>query len=839
MPSRYDRPHIDITHVGASQVYAGDSGFGNPVDRIRAEHGRRIQDELNIAFAARPDLPADNRLPAPAGTYVEVELARGAPADTLDMKSQGIRSSAAKKDAADRTTIALYVPDHARPVLEQILSDYLDGPVSERGNPPNKKRVESIETIRVARIRTLWTDARAIPDDANAAIWWGIWCHRDRERSIDELCERLRVRAAGRDRRLYFHEVAIVPVLASRATIELMMFATDAIAEIRLADDTPVFFTDDVRGNQTEWVDGLAERIVWPGNEAPAVCVLDTGVNRAHALIEPALSDADRHALDPAWGTDDHDRHGHGTAMSGLALHGDLTAVLADGNRRQLEHRLESVKMLPPGGFPRNEPQSYGVLTQAGVVLPEIQAPERGRVYSLAVTNDNVSGSTATSWSAAIDQAASGSMIADGREQEDEVADEDEEGDDERQRRLFIVSGGNVPPVIDFADLQPQDNHPIEDPAQAWNAITVGGYTDMINVRDQDYEDWQPLASAGELSPHSRTSTTWNHSICAIKPELVFEAGNRAVNPARTEVLTVNSLSLLTTGHTDDPLLVSFEATSAATAQAARMAARLMAAHPLYWPETIRALMVHGAEWTGPMQAAIDATPGKRDRYNLMRRFGYGVPDFDRATASATNHLAMIAQTEIQPFRLQGQRKFNECHYYTLPIPAGLLEELENEPVELKVTLSYFIEPNPGLSANVDAQRYQSFGLRFDLQRPRESLVQFKNRVNAAERENPRRRGQAMPADPRWTLGSDSVSAGSLHCDVWKGPAIELLARNTLCIKPVNGWWRNRASPDVCNQKARYALVVSLKTQNVDLDIHTPISVAAAIPIAAEVEVPA
>jgi hypothetical protein len=235
------------------------------------------------------------------------------------------------------------------------------------------------------------------------------------------------------------------------------------------------------------------------------------------------------------------------------------------------------------------------------------------------------------------------------------------------------------------------------------------------------------------------------------------------------------------------------------------------------------------------MLAAIDATSGKRERYDLIRRFGYGVPDYDRANASANNHLAMIAQTEIQPFRVQG-RKFNECHYYNLPIPGDMLERMENELVELKVTLSYFIDPNPGLSANVDAQRYQSHGLRFDMQRPRELLAQFKRRVNASEREPPRRRGGAVPADGRWVLGQDSVSAGSLHCDVWRGPAIELLGRNMLCVKPVNGWWRKRASAEVCNRQTRYALVVSLKTRNVELDIHTPISAAARIPI--EVETP-
>jgi hypothetical protein len=330
---------------------------------------------------------------------------------------------------------------------------------------------------------------------------------------------------------------------------------------------------------------------------------------------------------------------------------------------------------------------------------------------------------------------------------------------------------------------------------------------------------------------------TWEQGVAPFKPELVMEAGNRAVNPARTEILTVGSLSLLTTGHEAALPLVSFDATSAAAAQAARMAARLAAAHPAFWPETIRALMVHSAEWTQPMLEAIDAAPGKRERYGLVRRFGYGVPDFDRANASANNHLAMIAQAQIQPFRLQGQRKFNECHYYELPIPGGLLEELENQPVELKVTLSYFVDPNPGLSANVDPQRYQSYGLRFDHQRPRETLAQFKNRVNASERDDSRRRGNAMPVDGRWVLGQDSISAGSLHCDVWRGPAIELLNRNMLCIKPVNGWWRYRASADVCNRQTRYALVVSLKTLDVDLDIHTSIS-AAAVRVPVEVEAP-
>jgi hypothetical protein len=837
MPSRYNLPHIDITAFALTQEYVGEQGHGSSGVRERAAHGQRIQNELRVALeAADQTKPIDERLETPTGTFLEVELRRGTSPDKLDMKTQNIRAGAAKTTEANDRTIALYVPDHARPVLEHILNDYLNGQLTDVGNPPNKAKVESIEAIRTARLETFWTDTpSALPTEPQQQIWWGLWCHRDSEAAIEDVCARLNVRTAEVDRRLYFPEIVVIPVLAARATIELMLFATGAIAELRRANDTPVFFTDDVTGEQHEWTDGLAERIVWPSSDAPAVCVFDTGVNRGHALIEPALAPSDMHTLNEDWGVDDQDPTGHGTAMAGMVLHGDLTAALGDQSERRLIHRLESVKLLPPAGFDPNQPQSYGVLTQAAIALPEIEAPYRARVYCMAVTNDNVSGATASGWSAAIDQAAAGRMIAD----DDGEEENEDRSESARPKRLIIVSAGNVVAETDYTNRRSQDEYPIEDPAQAWNALTIGGYTDIIDVRDKGYENWTPMVAAGELSPHSRTSVTWPQGLSPFKPELVMEAGNRAVNPGQTEILTVGSLSLLTTGSDTGLPLVPFDATSAAAAQAARMAARLAAQHPDYWPETIRAMMVHSAEWTAPMLAALGDTPGKRTRYDLVRRFGYGVPNFERANASALNHLALFAQAEIQPFKIEKGRKYNECHYYTLPIPRQMLEQLENEVVEMKVTLSYFIDPNPGLSANVDAQRYQSHGLRFDHQRKNESVQRFKQRVNPSERNIPRQRPAASePADPRWMLGEDSISAGSLHCDVWTGPAIELLNRDTLCVKPINGWWRNRASTDICNRKSRYALIVTLKARNADLDIYTPVCISIGLAVPVEIVTP-
>ncbi len=363
MPSRFQLPHIDIAAFASSQSYAGEATGGNSAVRIREEHGRRVQNELRAALEAADIIrPVDPRLANPTGSFIEVELHRSKPADFLDMKTAEIRSSAAKAGDANDRTIALYVPDHARPILQEILDDYLNKPLGKKGNPPNKGKVEAIEAIRTARLETFWTDdPDALPAEPQHEMWWGLWCWRDREDAIETVCERLGARAATRERRLYFPEIVVVPVLATRATIELMLFATDAIAELRRANDNPVFFTDDVAGDQHEWSDDLAGRITWPGNDAPAVCIFDTGVNRAHPLIEPALSTSDLQAVKKEWLGDDHDPYGHGTAMAGMALHGDLTAALSDTANRRLKHRLESVKLLPPDGFVQPSPKAMGL----------------------------------------------------------------------------------------------------------------------------------------------------------------------------------------------------------------------------------------------------------------------------------------------------------------------------------------------------------------------------------------------------------------------------------------------------------------------------------------------
>jgi hypothetical protein len=284
------------------------------------------------------------------------------------------------------------------------------------------------------------------------------------------------------------------------------------------------------------------------------------------------------HAFDTTWNLSDD--QGHGTEMAGLALYGDLMDLIAGTHSIQLTHCLESAKIFSPSI--QTEPSLYGDITLQAISRAEIIAPHRKRIFSMAITYpDNHIDGQPSSWSSAIDQLC-----------------QDENGDN----RLMVVSAGNVHP----ANLTnyPQSNYEgsVQDPAQSWNSLCVGSYTEKVTLDPAEYPNWNPVAPVKDLSPFSTTSLAWQDQ-WPIKPDIVFEGGNCAFNPVSKDFDdNVDSLLLLTTYYKPaDKSFTTSSATSASTAQVARFAAILQAKYPDFWPETIRALIVHSADWSSSM----------------------------------------------------------------------------------------------------------------------------------------------------------------------------------------------------------------------------------------------
>ena len=575
---------------------------------------------------------------------------------------------------------------------------------------------------------------------------------------------------------------------------------------------------------QAEWVADLLSRCHVDGDTDVSVCILDTGVNNGHPLLAPVLHDNDCLSVDPEWGVHDHDNdtNGHGTRMAGTVAFGDLRRCLSNGGPVLLRHRLESVKILPPPPE-MHRPDLWGHVTAQGVSRAEIQAPERKRILCMAVTaSDTRDQGRPSSWSGAMDQ------LAAGADTDDEV------------HRLIIVSAGNLTDRYNPADYpRSQCADSVHDPAHAWNVLTVGACTALDHIEDPTYAGYQPIAPKECLSPFSTTSVTWDKK-WPLKPEIVMEGGNLAHDGAGF-ITECEELSLLSTfWKPTESHFYPFNMTSAATAQAAWFAGRIQSEYPSIWPETVRALIVHSAEWTETLKEKfLPPSPSKADKEKLLRVCGYGVPDLDRALFSASNALTLIAQAELQPFDRKdgGGYRTKDMHFYDLPWPRDVLLNLPLQtPVKMRMTLSYFIEPGPGEVGWKDRYRYASHALRFDVNSPGETREDFRKRINRAAREADEGRPDTSSAAGHWYFGSNARDKGSIHSDIWEGTAAQLADSHLIAVYPVVGWWRERAHLGRWGCRTRYAFVVSIFTPEENVDIYTPVAnqVGVAIPVVVE-----
>lgn len=830
-----NRQHLIPQNTSTAEKYTAKQQARDPEPGIpakeRQQHGLHLRAQLAAVAIVQKQRAAELHavnVQSAIGIQVEFESEQAVAlaVASLARDKQGIElMNVRKRD--DQVLATVFVPEGKLKHFENLVTAYVAYKTNKNGGPlDNQGLVDAIKTLRVATFWSLWTDApEALPEDDAEMIWWEAWLPLGGHAQHTFGDFRTVAQLAGlqvSERVLYFPERIVAQIHGSKAQLFQASLVLNMIAELRRAKTTAAFFDGLPLDEQAQWQGDLQARLMPQPAGNSYVTLLDTGVNHGHPLLAPFIADADRHSTEPEWSADD--ANGHGTELAGLALMGDLTHVLSDNVPLQVPHRLESVKILRwPGD---NEGESYGAITAEAVARVEIADVDRRRVFAMAVSStDARDRGRPSSWSAEVDRLA---------------CDYDDQG---ASPRLFVLSAGNT---IDndswTAYPDSLATNSIHDPGQAWNALTVGACSELTTITEENAQHYAAVAPAGNLSPYTTTSVTWQNG-WPFKPDIVMEGGNTAVEPMGF-ACSMSSLSLLTTGHLPHERLFSLSwATSAATALAAGMSARISAAYPDFWPETVRGLMVHSARWTPPMLDTY--TPGgvrtKQTLRSLLRHCGYGVPSLERAMYSASNSLTMVVQDQLQPYyKAKDGVKTREMHLHDLPWPIDMLMALGNEPVTLRVTLSYFIEPNPGERGGIDKYAYQSHALRFAVRRPLENEAAFRQRINAqAAADEQGLPGAAAGGDAGWTIGEKLRARGSLLSDSWTGTAVDLANRGQLAVFPAMGWWRNRTSHQRFNRSARYSLLISIEAPTVEQDLYVQVSqqieAAAAVPVVIQV----
>jgi len=328
---------------------------------------------------------------------------------------------------------------------------------------------------------------------------------------------------------------------------------------------------------------------VSPDHDAPAVCVIDSGIQEGHLFLQPAIDGGTSHCFLPGKSATDVGDYvkpgGHGTRVSGAVLYGE--EIIKTGTPK-LPFWIQNARVLDENNKMPEEMFPPEVLRAAVVKFHE--GPRQTRIFNHSI---NASGYCRTrymsAWAAEIDLLSAVYDV------------------------LIIQSAGNLPslgvnPYLGIKDhLDAGRQYPaylyepstrIANPGQSLQALTVGS----VAYGSFNDGDWHSFAQEdGHPSAFSRSGPgIWN----VIKPEVVEYGGddsktqntpsdvrNGGIAAACPELVR-STMFPPGPAHDRDEVGTSF-----AAPKVARIAAKLHSLLPQEPALLYRALIVQSARW--------------------------------------------------------------------------------------------------------------------------------------------------------------------------------------------------------------------------------------------------
>jgi hypothetical protein len=563
---------------------------------------------------------------------------------------------------------------------------------------------------------------------------------------------------------------------------------------------------------------------VAPPADAPAVCVIDSGIQEGHVLIEPAIDRATSYCFLPGHRPEDIGDFvrpaGHGTRVAGAVLYGE---TVAKNGRPQLPFWIQNARVLDENSTMPVEMPPPEVMR--AVVERFCRGARQTRIFNHSINaNTFCRVRYMSAWAAEIDSLCEAFDI------------------------LIVQSAGNlllsaVNPNLgvrehlaagrDYPAYLYEPSTRIANPAQSLQALTVGS----VAYGSLEAGAWRTFApERGHPSAFSRSGPgIWS----VIKPEIIEYGGdNVRTRNLPTDVQAGGQIPeacpelVRSTMFPPGPPFDRDQAgTSFAAPKVARLAAQLEQLLPTEPALLYRALIVQSARWPiwaeqlladlrtrDPQDPEFDQLL-REQRLNevsqVIRCIGYGIPDEARATTNTDHRTTFITSGETSI-------RARECHIYQVPIPPQLRSPADEFDIRVDVTLSYVAQPR---RTRRNLRRYLSTWLDWKSSKLGESINDFRLRAMKEESDAEPVQGSVLP----WTL-QNSSSTGFVrntkrsNGTVQKDWAIVKSNRlpNEFCIAVVGhqGWSRD---PD---STARYALTVTLEIVGQEIAIYEPLRTA-------------
>jgi len=447
----------------------------------------------------------------------------------------------------------------------------------------------------------------------------------------------------------------------------------------------------DLENKHLTLLDDYELEIIGPDNNSAKVCIIDSGIQENHRLIQIAIDTANsRSYVDDDSTTADYVKQsGHGTKVAGAVLY--PVSIPKEGQVK-LESIIQNARILDRHNLIATNKFEPTLMQKIIADYPET------RIFNLSVAeNTSYIGTHMPSLAASIDKLIHENNI------------------------IFIVAAGNlypsspIPTNLGITEhLQAGKNYPtyldeveskVANPGVSYFAITVG------SIAKEDFEDadYKALAGRNHVSPFSRTGLgMWG----CVKPDVVEFGGDLMKNKLSGELITNESTSpelVNSTLHGARAVGKDSFGTSFSTPKVSYIASRLQTEHPTESSQMYRALIIQSARL--PEHCFYNPT------INDFRYYGYGVPDVNRALNNSNSRITFIQDGKVGP---------KKADIYRLKIPDPLKGEGKEFRILVEVTLTFTAKTR---LTRKGSHSYLSNWLEWQSSKYNERFNSFRNRT--------------------------------------------------------------------------------------------------------------
>jgi hypothetical protein len=529
--------------------------------------------------------------------------------------------------------------------------------------------------------------------------------------------------------------------------------------------------------------------IVPPSREAARVCILDSGVNSNHPLLRPAFGEAASYVK----GQGEEDEVGHGTAVAGIALYGDIEECLA-ANQWLPELILCSGKVMTRGAGADDAVFDEKTIERSIEKAVEYFAGELGcRIFNLSLGNENVpyDGRHVRGIAYTLDRLAREYDI------------------------LFVVSAGNFRGTDNVPRADWRAEYPgyllapetvIIDPAPALNVLTVGALANhTANLDEQRHGDREINALSPAAEDQPAPFTRHGPSIKgAMKPDLMAHGGNLAT-PLRRQGQQWHRdnrrLGVLVPNHefVGATLLKDISGTSFSAPYVTHLAGRLLNAYPSASANLLRALLVNHADVP---PACLAALPEPMQEH-VRALVGYGKVNPDTLFRSTDDKVMLMAEEAIE----------NDSHqFYELPLPKEFLRS-QRATRRITVTLAY-CPP-----VRTTRMEYVATKISYRLVKG-ESLDEVQRHFNQDLKKKEESIGDTCATKANRTITSQERERGTVQSSIWTLKQLSPKQKWFVVVTRQDKEWGR----SLCLEEEPYALVVSVSDQeNLEAQLYAQI----------------